>query len=62
MVAMLSCLHSSIFFHKIPLELGKIGAWMYKGEKITRTKNQELENHSRLGGEIPTWALQLSVL
>jgi len=43
-------------------KIAEMGAGMYKGEKITRTKNQELENHSRLGGEIPTCALQLSVL
>ena len=42
-------------------KIAEMGAGMYKGQKITRIKNQELENHSSLGGEIPTCALQLSI-
>lgn len=41
--------------------IDEIGAGMYKGKKITRTKDQEPEHHSGLGGETPTCALQLSV-
>jgi hypothetical protein len=39
-----------------------IGASMYKGQKIMRIKKQELEDHSNLGGAIPTDTLQLSEL
>ena len=39
-----------------------IGASMYKGQKIMRIKKQELEDHSNLGGAIPTDMLQLSEL
>ena len=39
-------------------KIDEMGAGMYKGEKITRTKDQELECPSSLGGETPTRALQ----
>ena len=39
-------------------KIDEMGAGMYKGEKITRTKDQELEHPSSLGGETPTRALQ----
>ena len=39
-------------------KIDEMGAGMYKGEKITRTKDQELERPSSLGGETPTRALQ----
>lgn len=39
-------------------KIDEMGAGMYKGEKITRTKDQELETPSSLGGETPTRALQ----
>jgi hypothetical protein len=41
-------------------KIQEMGAGMYKGEKITRTKKQALENPSSLGGAIPTCALQTS--
>lgn len=41
-------------------KIEEMGAGMYKGEKITRTKNQALECPSSLGGEIPTCVLQHS--
>lgn len=37
-----------------------LGAGMYRGEKITRTKRQEPENPSGLGGSTPTRALHIS--
>lgn len=37
-----------------------MGAGMYRGEKITRTKRQEPENPSGLGGSTPTRALHIS--
>ena len=42
-------------------KIGEMGAGMYKGEKITRTKEQELEYPSSLGGVTPTRALQLKM-
>ena len=39
-------------------KIDEMGAGMYKGEKITRTKDQALEFPSSLGGETPTCALQ----
>lgn len=37
-----------------------MGAAMYRGEKITRTKGQASEHHSDLGGSTPTRALHSS--
>jgi hypothetical protein len=39
-------------------KIDEMGAGMYRGEKITRTKDQALEYPSSLGGETPTRALQ----
>ena len=39
-------------------KIDEMGAGMYKGEKITRTKEQALENPSSLGGATPTCVLQ----
>ena len=39
-------------------KIDEMGAGMYRGEKITRTKKQDAENPSALGGALPTRALQ----
>lgn len=39
-------------------KIDELGAGMYRGEKITRIKKQDFENHSELGGAVPTDALQ----
>ena len=39
-------------------KIEELGAGMYKGEKISRVKKQESENHSDLGGAVPTDTLQ----
>ena len=41
-------------------KIDEIGAGMYKGKKITRTKDKASEAHSELGGETPTRALHAS--
>lgn len=38
-------------------KIAELGAGMYRGEKTTRTKRQESENPSDLGGSTPTCAL-----
>lgn len=35
-------------------KISDMGASMYRGERITRVKKQDSENHSELGGAVPT--------
>ena len=42
-------------------KIEEMGASMYRGEKITRTKEQDAEHPSALGGASPTRALQHEV-